>query len=127
STVALVIAVSIKLTPALLIIYHLAKLRLKFALSCLALLVAVNALSFLVFGANGVEAFRVFAVRTLKNEQGYDFAYSGNQSIRGAVARVTDDVNRDASPDNSQSRKPADAPTLVISMVILLLAVFNAV
>src|SRR4030095_14922449 len=77
SAVALVIAVSIKLTPALLLVYHLAKLRLKFAVACAALLVGVTAMSLLPFGESGTEAFQTFWNRTVQNEQGYDFAYSG--------------------------------------------------
>src|SRR4030095_15964222 len=53
SAVALVIAVSIMLTPALLLVYHLAKLRLKFAVACAALLVGVTAMSLLPFGESG--------------------------------------------------------------------------
>lgn len=127
STVALVIAVSIKLTPALLLVYHLAKLRLKFALACAALLVAVNALSFLPFGANSVDAFRVFVSRTVKNEQGYDFAYAGNQSLRGAIARLTHRANEASSSSGAESREPAEAITLVISIVLLAFAIFAAV
>lgn len=125
SAVALVIAVSIKLTPALLLVYHVAKLRLKFALACVALIVSINALSFLPFGASGVDAFRVFMSRTAKNEQGYDFAYSGNQSLRGAIARLTHRANESSS--DSESREPAEAITLLISIVLLAFAIFAAV
>lgn len=121
SAVALVIAVSIKLTPALLLVYHIAKLRLKFAVVCATLLVAVTAMSFLPFGPRGTDALQIFWSRTVKNEQGYDFAYSGNQSLRGAIARLTDDANE------GESRKPADALTLLISTVLLALAVVAAV
>src|SRR5258708_39330936 len=74
SAIALVLAVSIKLTPALLLVYHIAKMRLKFAATCVAILVGVTAVSFLPFEARGLDAFRIFANRTLKNEQGYDLA-----------------------------------------------------
>ena len=50
SAVALVVAVSIKLTPALFVLYHAAKLRLKYAVTCAALVVAVNTVSFLPSG-----------------------------------------------------------------------------
>lgn len=126
SALALVIAVSIKLTPAVLILYHIAKLRVRFAVACLALLIAVSALSFLPFGGDSVGAFRVFVNRTLKNEQGYDFAYAGNQSLRGAIARFQDGAKEPLSP-NDGSRKPAEAVTLMISILLLLLAAFTAV
>ncbi len=127
SAVALVLAVSIKLTPALLLLYHIAKLRLKFAVACAALLVAVTAISFLPFGPRGPDAFQTFWSRTVKNEQGYDFAYSGNQSLRGAIARLTDDANGASLQNEGESRKPADPATLLISMGLLALAVFAAV
>ena len=127
SAVALVIAVSFKLTPALLLVYHVAKLRLKFALACVALIVSVNALSFLLFGANGVDTFRFFVSRTVKNEQGYDFAYAGNQSLRGAIARLTQRANEASLPGNGEAREPVEAVTLLISMVLLAFAIFAAV
>ena len=127
SAVALVIAVSIKLTPSLLLIYHLTKLRLKFALACAALLIAINALSFLSFGANSVDAFRVFVSRTVKNEQGYDFAYAGNQSLRGAIERLTHRAYDAPSSPGAASREPSEATTLMISIVLLAFAIFAAV
>jgi hypothetical protein len=127
SAVALVIAVSIKLTPALLLVYHLAKLRLKFAVGCIALLVAVTAMSLLPFGQRGTDVLQTFWNRTVKNEQGYDFAYSGNQSLRGAIARLTGDTNEASHPSGSQSNKPGDPVTLLVSVVLLAIAVFAAV
>src|SRR5262249_26082833 len=47
SAIALCLAVSIKLTPALLLLYHVARLRLKFAAACIALIAAVTFASFL--------------------------------------------------------------------------------
>lgn len=126
SAVALVLAVSIKLTPALLLVYHIAKLRLKFAVACATLLVAVTALSFLPFGPRGADAFQAFWSRTVKNDQGYDFAYSGNQSLRGAIARLVDDANGASLQNEGESRKPADPATLLISIVLLAFAVFAA-
>ncbi len=126
SAIALVIAVSIKLTPALLLLYHIAKLRLKFAVACTVLLVAVTALSFLPFGPRGSGAFQTFWSRTVKNEQGYDFAYSGNQSLRGAIARMIDHRS-EYTGDEGASRKPADLPTILSSIALLALAVFAAV
>lgn len=127
SALALAIAVSIKLTPALLLLYHIAKLRLKFAMACSALLIAVTAASFLPFGSGGSEALQTFWNRTVKNEQGYDFAYSGNQSLRGAIARMAYDSKETSSNTEGEGRKPADATTLVISIALLALAIFSAV
>jgi alpha-1,2-mannosyltransferase len=127
SAIALVVAVSIKLTPALLLLYHIAKLRLKFSVACVALLVAVTALSFLPFGSRGTDAFQTFWNRTVKNEQGYDFAYSGNQSLRGAIARLAGQSNESTPSHEGESRRSGDAATLLISIVLLGFAVFAAV
>jgi hypothetical protein len=127
SAIALVVAVSIKLTPALLLVYHIAKLRLKFAVACATLFVAVTALSFLPFGAQGLGAFRVFVSRTVENGQGYDFAYAGNQSLRGAVARLT--AGSISDPEQlapESSRRPSDSATLMISLVFLAAALMAA-
>ena len=128
SAIALMLAVSIKLTPALLLFYHVAKLRLRFAVACAALIVAVTALSFLPFGVRAADVFQEFWGRTVRNEQGYDFAYSGNQSLRGAVARLSAREPGDESAGNENgSRKPAESITLLISIGFLAAAVFAAV
>jgi alpha-1,2-mannosyltransferase len=124
SAVALVIAVSIKLTPALLLVYHLSRLRLRFVALCVALLVALTAISLLPFGHHGADVLQTFWNRTVKNEQGYDFAYSGNQSLRGAIARLTGESNQASSRD---STKPGEPATLLVSMVLLGIAAFAAV
>lgn len=122
SAIALAIAISFKLTPVLLMLYHIAKMRFRFALACCALVVAVTGLSLLPFGSHGNNALQTFVNRTLKNEQGYNFAYSGNQSLRGAIARLTDQSDND-----SEARDPANVWTLLISIVILSLSVFSAI
>lgn len=124
SAIALVLAVSIKLTPAVFLVYHVAKMRLKFAAACMAILAGVTALSFLPFEGRGVEAFRIFANRTLRNEQGYNLAGPGNQSLRGAIARLAERGNADDS--GTDSRNPAEVLTLVIAALLLAFAVLAA-
>jgi alpha-1,2-mannosyltransferase len=127
SALALALAVSIKLTPAILILYHLAKLRLKFVAACAGLLVAVSVLSFLPFGSRGPDAFTTFVDRTVKNGQGFDLAFSGNQSLRGAVARLTE--SSDEKPDmygGRSTRRPTSGLTLAISAALVALAVLTA-
>jgi len=126
SAVALVLAASIKLTPALLLVYHIAKLRLKFAIACASLLVGVTALSVLPFGPRGPEVFQTFWRRTVRNEQGYDLAYSGNQSLRGAVARLILRSRGDA-PYVDEARQPGELATVLISIALLGVAVLAAV
>jgi alpha-1,2-mannosyltransferase len=125
SAIALVFAISIKLTPALFLVYHIAKMRLKFAAACFSILLGVTALSFLPFEAHGLEAFRIFADRTLKNGQGYNLADSGNQSLRGAIARLAGSAS-DGDSGGTESRSPADAVTFAIAIVLLSGAVFAA-
>lgn len=124
SAIALVLAVSIKLTPAVFLLYHVAKMRLKFAAACIAILAGVTAVSFLPFEGRGVDAFRIFASRTLRNEQGYNLADSGNQSLRGAIARLAARANGDDS--GTDSRNPAEVLTLVIVALLLAFAVLAA-
>jgi len=125
SAIALVLAVSIKLTPAVLLVYHVAKLRLKFVAACAALLIGVTVLSFLPFGSQADDVFKTFWNRTVRNEQGYDFAYSGNQSLRGAIERLKGNSDK-ADDGNAAAREPSDAVTLIVSLVVLGLAVFAA-
>ncbi|HWC76455.1 MAG TPA: glycosyltransferase family 87 protein, partial [Blastocatellia bacterium] len=63
SMVAFVLAASIKLTPAILIFYHLGKRRFRFAAVCAAILIAVSALSFAPFGSAAPEAVQTFVQR----------------------------------------------------------------
>jgi hypothetical protein len=86
----------------------------------------VTALSFLPFGVNGPETFRVFASRTLRNDQGYDFAYSGNQSLRGTVARLRSRTD-EMSPSNAdENRQPGEPLTMLISLALIAVAIFAA-
>jgi hypothetical protein len=116
SAAALVLAISIKLTPAILIAYHIARRRFKYAAACVALFAAITALSFAPFGSDSPSAFRAFASRTLMNEQGFDLSYSGNQSLRGALARIRSDSDETA-------RVPSDALTLGASIAMLALSI----
>lgn len=118
SAIALILAVSIKLTPVLFLVYHIAKMRLKFAAACIAILAGVTALSFLPFEGHGLDALRIFANRTLKNEQGYNLADSGNQSLRGAIARMAGRTI-DVDAGGTESRNPAQPVTLVCGIVLL--------
>ncbi|HKP11644.1 MAG TPA: glycosyltransferase family 87 protein, partial [Blastocatellia bacterium] len=87
SVAAIALAVAIKLTPALLIAYHLARRRWRYAIICAACSGALMAASFLPFGERAPATFNVFFNRTVRNQQGFDLAYGGNQSLRGFVAR----------------------------------------
>jgi hypothetical protein len=127
SALALSIAVSIKLTPIFLIAYHVARGRWKFTAATLATCVALTALSFVPLGSRAPEAFQVFVNRTIKNEQGYDLADAGNQSLRGALARLTAASNgtlEQAATD--LSRRPFDTLTLMITFLLFAVAMIAA-
>lgn len=117
SALVLVIAASIKLTPLIVIAYHVARGRLKFGIICVALFVGVTAMSFLPLGRNAFDGARIAVNRAIRNEQGFDLSYSGNQSLRGVVARAIaagGDANSSAS-----SNSPSDLITLIASLLLL--------
>jgi hypothetical protein len=123
SALVLSIAVSIKLTPLVLIAYHVARRRWKFAAAALATCVALTALSFVPLGSRAPEAFQIFVNRTIKNEQGYDLADAGNQSLRGALARLTlDSTGTLDQVATDLSRRPFDTLTLMISFLLFAVA-----
>jgi hypothetical protein len=126
SAVALILAVSIKLTPAVLLIYHIAKLRLKFVAACVALLAVVTLISFLPFGLSA-SAFEIFTNRTIKNEQGYNLAESGNQSLRGTIERSIKHADLSTSGDSNGSRNPSDSTTFILSIVVMVFSILSAV
>jgi alpha-1,2-mannosyltransferase len=127
SALALSIAVSIKLTPLVLIAYHVARRRLKFAAGALATCIGLTALSFVPLGSRAPEAFQVFVNRTIKNEQGYDLTDAGNQSLRGALARLTAASNGTLDQAATDlSRRPFDMLTLMITFLLFAVAMIAA-
>ena len=119
SAVALALAASIKLSPLILLIYHLAKRRPKFVAGSAVLFMVMTVLSFAPFGPRAPSAFQTFFHRTVKNEQGFDLAYSGNQSLRGAVARLSGD-------QGASTRVPGDPITLAVSLAMVAGSAFMA-
>ncbi|MGA9769077.1 MAG: glycosyltransferase family 87 protein [Blastocatellia bacterium] len=128
SAFALAFAVSLKLTPALLIAYHLARKRLNFAVLCTAVTAAVMAASFLPFGSRAPDVFTIFVNRTVKNEQGFNLAYSGNQSLRAALARATSNSTDDNfdQMDDPAVRQPTNILTITAALALLALAIIAA-
>ena len=123
SALALAIAGSIKLTPVIFLVYHIAKLRLRFSITCIVLVGAITALSFLPMGTGAPVAFSEFTNRTLRNEQGYNLADPGNQSLRGALARLITTVT-DVTRDNS--RMVFSGSSILLSIIVLAAAVWGA-
>lgn len=128
SAVALAFAVSLKLTPALLIAYHLARKRLKFAMLCAAVTATLMAATFLPFGSRAPDVFTIFLNRTVKNEQGFNLAYSGNQSLRAALARVTGGTAENFDQmDDPAVRQPTNILTIAVALALLVLSVIAAI
>jgi alpha-1,2-mannosyltransferase len=127
SALALVFAVSIKLTPIILILYHLARSRFRFVAACIGLLVVVSVLSFFPFGTGALDAFPVFLNRTIMNGQGFDLSFSGNQSLRGAIERLTETSDQKADMYGGESRRtPMTALTVLISTALIALSILVA-
>jgi Glycosyltransferase family 87 len=132
SVAMLALAAAIKLTPALLLAYHLARRRWHFAAVCAACSGLLMAASFLPFGARATDTFSLFFNRTVRNQQGFDLAYSGNQSLRGFVARLTDQTptgeHRQVSdtPSETGVRQPSSALTLGLAAILLTVAFIAA-
>ena len=122
---ALALAIAIKLTPALLLAYHLAKRRWRYVTACAVCAGLLMAASFLPFGARAMETFDVFFNRTVRNQQGFDLAYGGNQSLRGFVARLSDKTGAADHPQVSDTpsetavREPSSALTLALAAMLL--------
>jgi alpha-1,2-mannosyltransferase len=88
AALVLALAVSLKLTPAILLLYHLARKRVRFTLLCGVFIIGITSLSFAPFGNRAVESFHRFVERTIQNQHGFDLSYSGNQSLRGFLSRL---------------------------------------
>ena len=90
------------------------------------------AASFLPFGSRAAETFGVFFNRTVRNQQGFDLAYGGNQSLRGFVARLTADTQATEHPQVSEAqtdgsvREPSSALTLALALVLIAAALAAA-
>jgi alpha-1,2-mannosyltransferase len=119
SAVLLALAASIKLTPAILVIYHLARGRVRFAIGSSLLITCILASSFLVFGRAATGALVTFKHQTMANGQGFDLGYSGNQSVRAATSRLL------GQPEDAR-RQPYDTASLAISLVALVGALIVA-
>jgi len=91
SALSLALAISFKLTPGLFLLYHLFKRRLKYSALTIGLLLVLNLFSFAVMGATAPDALTGWYQRTILNGQGFDWAYCGNQSLRGFLERTLTD------------------------------------
>jgi alpha-1,2-mannosyltransferase len=119
SAAALALAAAIKLTPAILVLFYLARGRVKLAAASAALSAGLVCASFVPLGADAPGAVEVFFERTIKNGQGYDLGFEGNQSLRGFEARLFRETGDD-------SRRPSTPVTLGLALAFLAFCVAAA-
>lgn len=113
----LALAASFKITPLIFVFYHAARGRLKYAAGCLALFAAITIASFLPFGSRAPSAFADFANRTVRNEQGFNLTYPGNQSLRGVLGRALGERDE-------RARAPSSLISFAGAAALLALALF---
>jgi hypothetical protein len=127
AALALALAAVIKMTPILLVAYHAARGRIRYAVLCLLLTVMITAASFGVLGKEAGSASRLFYHQTIENGQGYDLAFSGNQSIRGAELRVLDWATPlTGGTREDRDRRTADLLSGLISLALIAIAAWKA-
>lgn len=119
AALVLALAVSLKMTPAILLLYHLARKRVRFTLHCSVLIIGITALSFALFGNRAAESFQRFVERTVQNQHGFDLSYSGNQSLRGFLSRLS-------SEPLDAAREPWTPTSLLGSAFLVLICVVAA-
>jgi hypothetical protein len=96
AALVLATAISFKLTPALFLIYFLAKGKWKFATATGFLAGLLNLLSFLPMGRQAPEVFKYWYSLIILNRQGFGWGYHGNQSWRALIQRLLTDENTGA-------------------------------
>jgi hypothetical protein len=117
SALTLALASAFKLSPALLVLYHLSRGRIRFAAVCSALIAAVTIGSFAALGPRAKGSVELFYSRTIANQQGFDLSYSGNQSLRGALGRIMNE-------SGAASESPSTPAALAATVILLLLSIF---
>lgn len=85
---ALAIAISIKITPALLGFYLLVKRRWLKLIRLSICFLTINTISLLPLGLKAKPLLIGWFRRTILNGEGFNWAYAGNQSLKGAVERL---------------------------------------
>jgi hypothetical protein len=113
SAVALAFACVLKITPLLFLIYHLARGRIRYTLVCSLLVGSVALVTFAAQGGSAATAAGAFYHQTIQNGQGFDLSFSGNQSLRGAEARLV-------GQSGEQSRKTTDPLVAGLSILLVL-------
>lgn len=93
---ALALAISIKLTPAVLLVHFAARRSWKLLAWCAGLGIVLNGASFLALGPARVAILRGWFDEVVVNGWKFNFAVSGNQSLNGAFLRFFTNAPTDA-------------------------------
>jgi alpha-1,2-mannosyltransferase len=120
---ALALAISIKLTPAVLLVHFAARRSWKLLAWCAGFGVALNGASFLALGPDRVAILRGWFNEVIVNGWKFNFAVSGNQSLNGAFLRFLTTAPTDAPrfPSVTILDTGSLAPTLFLCLCGLLL------
>lgn len=124
----LAIAISIKITPALFGVYLLVKRKWRQLAQLTVCLLALNLLSLAPLGERSGELLEGWFRRAIMNGQGFNWAYAGNQSLRGALARALAPARTEASfyPQANLLTLSARAATLTFAIAAIALLVIFA-
>lgn len=93
----LALAISIKITPALLIFYLVVRREGQTLLRLAISLIILNGVSLIPLGQQAPRLLHAWFQRTILNGEGFSWAYAGNQSLRGAIIRFLTDAPTGAS------------------------------
>lgn len=94
---ALATAIAIKITPALLGFYLVLKHRWKDLLHLTICFLTLTAISLIPLGSQSKALLIGWFKRTILNGEGFNWAYAGNQSLRGAIERFFTSTNTESS------------------------------
>ncbi|HEY6332808.1 MAG TPA: glycosyltransferase family 87 protein, partial [Blastocatellia bacterium] len=119
SVLPLAFASVLKVVPVLFVFYHLLMGRIRYAIASASLIALIGVLSFGMLGGQAASSARTFYEQTIENGQGYDLSFSGNQSLRGAQARLIGE-------SGDSVRKTSDLATSILSIGLFLLAAWSA-
>ncbi len=119
----LALAISIKLTPAVLLVHFAARRSWKLLAWCGGFGIALNGASFLALGPARVAILRGWFDEVVVNGWKFNFAVSGNQSLNGAFLRFFTSAHTDAPrfPSVTLLDTGSLAPTLVLGLCGLFL------
>jgi hypothetical protein len=95
--IALAIAISIKITPILLAFYIFLKGRFQELIRLSICLFMLTLISLIPLGSKSPSLLKGWFSRTILNGEGFNWAYAGNQSLKGMLERFL-------SPSNTESK-----------------------